>query len=178
MTTNNYLVNIAENYLETAVYKSADDLVALVGSEGLVADPRFGICSGEPKLKEFTASFQGWLKAFSPKVQHLRTTATEKRVCSEDILFVDLGHEKWEVAVGTVVCNQESGSGAKVHVYYTNWPFNNHSHSLRPALFDKPEPGVKQTGVIQRYFEILSNTPNTKYSSCLVLTIIQQMIRH
>ena len=43
MTTNNYLVNIAENYLETAVYKSADDLVALVGSEGLVADPRFGI---------------------------------------------------------------------------------------------------------------------------------------
>jgi ketosteroid isomerase-like protein len=166
MTTNNYLVNIAENYLETAVHKSADDLVALVGSEGLVADPRFGICSGEPKLKEFTTSFQGWLKAFSPKVQHLRTTATEKRVCSEDILSVNLGHEKWELAVGAVVCNQESGSGAKVHVYYTNWPFNNHSHSLRPALFDKPEPGMKHTGVIQRYFESLTTGDLEKLRTC------------
>ena len=166
MTTNNLLVNIAENYLATLVDNGAEDLIALVGSEGLVADPRFGIITGEPSLKEFVFAFQDWLKNYSPKVQHLRTTTTDKRVCSEDILFVDLGHEKWELAVGTIVCNQEPGSGARVHVYYTNWPLNNHSHSLRPALFDKPEPGVKHTGVILRYFESLLTGDLKKLATC------------
>lgn len=165
MTTDNHLTTIAENYLATAVNKSAGDLAALVGREGLVADPRFGIISGEPSLKEFSHTFQNWLKNYSPRVQHLRTTATEKRVCSEDILFVDLGHEKWELAVGTVVANQESGKGVRVHVYYTNWPFK-HAHSLRPALFDKPEPGPKHTGVIQRYFESLITGDLEKLATC------------
>jgi len=52
MNAKNNLVDIAENYLTTVVNNGADDLITLVGAEGLVADPRFGIIAGEPSLKD------------------------------------------------------------------------------------------------------------------------------
>mgnify|MGYP006899837944 CR=1 FL=1 len=62
MKAKNNLVDIAENYLTTVVNNGADDLIALVDAEGLVADPRFGIIAGEPSIKEFVSAFQDWLK--------------------------------------------------------------------------------------------------------------------
>ena len=58
MKAKNNLVDIAENYLATLVNNGAEDLIALVGAEGLVADPRFGIITGEPSLKEFVLAFR------------------------------------------------------------------------------------------------------------------------
>ena len=88
MKVKNNLVDIAENYLNTVVNSDVGGLIALVGSEGAVEDPRFGRIAGEQSLTKFGADFQNWLKDFSPRVQHVRTTKTEKRVCSEDILHV------------------------------------------------------------------------------------------
>ena len=166
MTTSNNLVSIAENYLSTVVNNDAKELIALVGAGGAVEDPRFGRIAGEGSLKEFVFTFQDWLKDFSPRVQHLRTTKTEKRVCSEDILHVDFGNEKWELAVGTVVCNHRDSGAAEVHVYYTNWPFNNHSHSHRPALFDKPEPDLEHTDVILKYYQCLMTGNLERLATC------------
>ena len=74
MTTSNNLLSIAENYLTTVVNNDANELIALVGAEGAVEDPRFGRIAGESSLREFVVTFQDWLKDFSPRVQHLRTT--------------------------------------------------------------------------------------------------------
>jgi ketosteroid isomerase-like protein len=166
MNANTNLVAIAEKYLNTVVNSDFERLIALVGSDGAVEDPRFGRITGEQSLKQFMANIQKWLEEFSPRVQHVRTTKTDKRVCSEDILHVDLGEEQWELGVGTVVGYHKVSGAAEVHVYYTNWPFNNHSHSHRPALFDEPEPGAKHTDVILRYYQSLVTGDLEKLATC------------
>ena len=133
----NELTDIAENYLSTAVHSDADSLIKLVGQDGIIEDPRFPGNRGESQVRGFVTQFQDWLVDLTPSTEHLRTTVTEHRVMSEDILHINLKAEKWELPVATIVSKDSETDVNRVHVYYTNWPFNK-KHSARKNLFRAP----------------------------------------
>lgn len=149
------LVSIAEAYLNTAVEGDADALIRLLGENALVEDPRFPGNQGETALRDFVSKFQGFISPMSPRTEHVRTTATEKRVLSEDILHLDHDGESWELPVGTVLSRDEKNDFVRVHVYYTNWPFNK-KHSQRRNLFNAPLPDQAEfEGAILNYVQCL-----------------------
>lgn len=131
------LTGIAEGYLATLVQADAAAMIRLIGAHSVVEDPRFSGNKGEAQIREFVTNFQSWIAGMSPEAEHLRTTATEHRVMSEDILHVKFSGETWELPVGTVVSRDAGSAGHRVHVYYTNWPFNK-KHSVRKNLFSAP----------------------------------------
>ena len=131
------LIGIAEGYLATLVRADAAAMVRLIGAQGVIEDPRFPGNEGEAQIREFVTNFQGWIADKSPETEHLRTSATEHRVMSEDILHVRFSGEAWELPVATVVSKDADSGGNRVHVYYTNWPFNK-KHSARKNLFRAP----------------------------------------
>lgn len=134
------LTHVAESYLFTLVEGNADTMVDLVGKDGVVEDPRFPGNKGEAQIRNFVAGFQDFVASMSPRVEHLRTTATDHRVISEEILHLNNGGEQWELPVAVVVAKDAETDTLKVHVYYTSWPFNK-KHSVRRNLYTEPQPG-------------------------------------
>lgn len=91
----------------------------------------------------------------SPRVEHLRTTATDHRVISEDILHIDNHGERWELPVAVVVAKDAESGAFRVHVYYTSWPFNK-KHSVRRNLYTESQPGnAPFEGAIKTYVQSL-----------------------
>lgn len=139
MATKEQLQKIAESYLSTVVNQDAGAVIALLGKDAIVEDPRFPGNTGESDLRTFVSNFQEFFKPMSPRVEFLRTTVAQERVLCESILHVDHKGENWELPVGTVVANDRETGATRVHVYYTSWPFHK-KHSFRPALYKKPQP--------------------------------------
>lgn len=155
MATKEQLRTIAESYLSTVVNEDADALVALLGNNAIVEDPRFPDNSGQADLRKFIVNFQHFVKPMSPRVEFLRTTVAEERVLCEDILHVDHNGKKWELPVGTVVAGDRETGANRIHVYYTNWPFHK-KHSFRAALFKEPQPNrAVFKGSVLTYFQSL-----------------------
>lgn len=148
------LTTVAENYLSIVINEDANALLNLVGQDGIVEDPRFPGNRGESDLRDFIIKFQGFFSPMSPQVEHVRTTATDQRVISEDMLHINNNGENWELPVATVVANDPE-SGIRVHVYYTNWPFNK-KHTARRNLFNEPQPNQAEfEGAILNYVQSL-----------------------
>ncbi len=139
------LTGIAEGYLTTLVQADAVAMIRLVGARGVIEDPRFPGNKGEAQIRKFVTDFQSWIAGMSPEPEHLRTTATAHRVLSEDVLHVRFSGETWELPVATVVSKDVGSGGNRVHVYYTNWPFNK-QHSARKNLFRAPLTGQAEFG--------------------------------
>ena len=139
MSQKEILQKVAEGYLSTLVNDNADALIDLVGKNAIVEDPRFPDNKDEADLRKFVAEFQDRVRPMSPRVEYLRASVAQERVLCEDILHVGFNGEKWELPVGTVVANDRETGATRVHVYYTNWPFNK-KHSFRRALFTEQQP--------------------------------------
>jgi hypothetical protein len=155
MSQKEILQKVAEGYLSTLVNDNADALIDLVGKNAIVEDPRFPDNKGEADLRKFVAEFQDWVRPISPRVEYLRTTVAQERVLCEDILHVGFNGEKWELPVGTVVADDRETGATKVHVYYTNWPFNK-KHSFRRALFSEQQPNRAEfSGALLTYIQSL-----------------------
>jgi hypothetical protein len=149
------LTRIAEEYLTTLVHEDIQSMLNLVGTDGIVEDPRFPGNVGEAQISEFVTNFQDWISDMSPSPEHLRTTATEHRVMSEDILHIRFTGEVWEIPVATIVCKDANTGATRVHVYYTNWPFNK-KHSVRKNLFSAPLPDQAEfEGAVLNYVQSL-----------------------
>ena len=131
------LTGVAESYLSTLVQADAETMIRLIGANSIIEDPRFPGNKGESQIREFVTNFQGWIANMSPKTEHLRTTATEHRVMSEDILHVKFSGETWELPVATIVSKDLDRGANRVNIYYTNWPFNK-KHSARKNLYNAP----------------------------------------
>ena len=141
MATTEQLQKIAESYLVTVVNEDANTLVALLGKNAIVEDPRYPGNKGESDLRSLVAKFQEFFNPMSPRPEFVRTTVAQEqgRVLCESMLHVDNKGEKWALPVGVVASNDPEGGAARVHVYYTSWPFNKH-HSIRSALYTHPQP--------------------------------------
>ena len=149
------LVNIAESYLATVVNGDSKKLIELLGEDGLVEDPRFPGIKGAEAIQQFVSDFGEFVNPMSPRVEHLRTSATEKRVLCEDILHLQFQGESLELPVATVVANDETGGFTRVHVYYTNWPFNK-KHSKRRNLYkERLKDQAEFEGAILNYVQCL-----------------------
>ena len=139
------LTGIAEGYLSTLVQADVEAMIRLIGANSIIEDPRFPGNKGETQITKFVTDFQSWTADMSPKTEHLRTTATDHRVMSEDILHIKFSGETWELPVATIV-SKDADSGVNcVHIYYTNWPFNK-KHSVRKNLFSVPLPDQDEFG--------------------------------
>jgi len=114
------LTKIAEEYLSTLVNADTQAMLNLLGTDSIIEDPRFPGNAGQEQISEFVTSFQNWVADMSPKTEHLRTTATEQRVLSEDNLRIQFSGEVWELPVATTVCKDVDSGANRVHVYYTN----------------------------------------------------------
>jgi hypothetical protein len=146
--------NTAEEYLPTLLSGDIDAMQNLVGTDGIIEDPRFPSNVGEEQISTFVSQFSEWIAAMSPSVEHLRSAVTPHRALSEDILHIQFNGEIWELPVATVVSKDISGS-TRVHVYYTNWPFSK-NHSARKNLFRKPLPEQAEfEGAILNYVQSL-----------------------
>lgn len=155
MATKDQLQKIAESYLSTVVNQDANALIALLGKDAIVEDPRLPGIKGEDSLRKFVTNFQDFFTPKSPRVEFLRTTVAQERVLCESILHVNHNGEKWELPVGVVVANDRGTGAVRVHVYYTSWPFHKH-HSFRPALFKEQQSNRAEfKGSILTYIQSL-----------------------
>ena len=154
---------VAENYLSTLIGDGAEAFLSLVGDNAVIADPQCGRHEQARSALGLHAGFNEWLKGRELSAQHLRTTASPERVCSEDILHVRGGDETLELPVATVVSSLNDG--LRIHVYYTRWPFNKR-HSVFPALFPQPETDAHHSGVILKYFECLNSGNLDRLVTC------------
>lgn len=160
------LKSIADGYLHTLVHESDTSLLTLLGENAAIEDPRKGRISGDNAILQFAHDTKTWLEYRKPRVQHLRTTATEHRVCCESMLHMQSQGESLSLPVGTVVSVNPDNGAAEVHVYYTLWPFNRH-HSVRPALFPADSaPEAEHSGIILKYFQGLIEGDLDKVLKC------------
>ena len=149
------LTRVAESYLSAVVKGRADKLVELAGTNGFIDDPRFPGNEGETQIRAFVAQFQGFIANMSPTTEHLRTTVTARRVICEDFLHIDNASEKWELPVATVAAPDPATNAIRIHVYYTNWPFNK-KHSARRNLYTEQQPDRAEfEGAILRHVQSL-----------------------
>jgi hypothetical protein len=144
-----------ESYLPLLVAGDADGVLALFGNnEPVVDDPRAGRVTGVEGVRRFVAEATAFWAEGSTTVLHLRTTKSEVRTVSEDILSYQ--KEDWHNGVlelpVAVVASVDAGQAiTALHVYFTNWPFNRR-HSIRRA-FVSPESEVHHTDIVARYVE-------------------------
>jgi hypothetical protein len=144
-----------ESYLPLLVAGDADGVVALFGNnEPVIEDPRAGRVTSVEGVRRFVAEATAFWAEGSTTVLHLRTTRSEVRTVSEDILSYQ--KEDWhngvlELPVAVVASVDSDQAVTALHVYFTNWPFNGR-HSIRRA-FVSPEAGAHHTDIVARYVE-------------------------
>jgi hypothetical protein len=144
-----------ESYLPLLVAGDADGVLALFGNnEPVIEDPRAGRVTGVEGVRRFVAEATAFWAEGSTTVLHLRTTRSEVRTVSEDILSYQ--KEDWhngvlELPVAVVASVDSDQAVTALHVYFTNWPFNGR-HSIRRA-FVSPEAGAHHTDIVARYVE-------------------------
>ena len=144
-----------ESYLPLLVAGDADGVLALFGkNEPVIEDPRAGRVTGVEGVRRFVAEATAFWAEGSTTVLHLRTTKSEVRTVSEDILSYQ--KEDWHNGAlelpGAVVASVDADQMiTALHVYFTNWPFNRR-HTIRPA-FVSPEPAADHTDIVARYVE-------------------------
>jgi len=157
------LAAIAEHYLVTLIGGDGDALVKTVGAGATIDDPHCGRITGTDGVRAFSKDFNEWIEGYDARVEHVRTTGSDERVCSEAVLHLNVGDKPVQLPVATVVSSD--GTTARIHVYYTKWPFTE-THSVRAGLFAKPETNAEHTDVILRYFECLNTGDIERLMTC------------
>lgn len=165
MSNQNNLTNVAESYLRTLVLGTEEELTNLVGENGYIDDPREGSNVGAQEINKFSRKFKDWLGDAELETEMLRITASDSRVCSEDILHIKRPNEYLQLPVATVISSDTASGANVVHVYYTQWPFNKH-HSVRPGLYSEPQTVAPHSDVILKYFESLVSGDIEKTLEC------------
>ncbi|MEM1138604.1 MAG: hypothetical protein AAGH45_01885 [Pseudomonadota bacterium] len=148
------LESIAEGYVPALLSGQANTLIELVGDGARIEDARFPGISGADAIGQFVQDFNAWITPMSPRYEHVRTTKASRRVLSECMVHLNDGSSDWSLPVGIVTSRDEDGS-IRVHVYYTNWPFNK-GHAVRKALFRDPLPDQDAfDGHVKHYIQCL-----------------------
>lgn len=147
---------IGENYLQTLVEKSDENLLELVGEDAAIEDPRKGRVEGKEAILQFAHDTKVWLEYRNVRFQHLRTTATDKRVGSEDILHMRHQGEDLSLPVSTVVCLHPETGAPEIHVYHSMWFFNRLLRKRAALFLPDHKPEGEHTDIIAEYFQALS----------------------
>jgi len=85
------LAAIAERFLAALIGGDRDALVKTVGVSATIDDPHLWRIVGSDAIRAIRNEFDEWLGGSDACVQHVRTTGSDERVCSEDALHLTLG---------------------------------------------------------------------------------------
>ena len=111
MSNQNNLTNVAESYLRTLVLGTEEELTNLVGENGYIDDPREGSNVGAQEINKFSRKFKDWLGDAELETEMLRITASDSRVCSEDILHIKRPNEYLQLPFATVISSDTASQG-------------------------------------------------------------------
>ena len=126
-----------DRFLPSLLEGDTDETHALFGEEGDVDDPFHGRIV-DPGFYMWAAAKHLWLHGYGATLDHVRTTRSGSRACSESIIhFADYRGRKVDLPVA-VVGEEAADKLVRARIYHSMWPLYS-AHELRP-----PTIGIDQ----------------------------------